>query len=77
MFLIYIYLVYHMHTEHQDHYWCMQRHSWRVLDLCSDYTCSSQMDKDRERDHSDSWEDPEQQLPSSLPAITTQKIICP
>ena len=50
----------------------MQRHSWRALDLCSDYTCSSQVDKDRETDHSDSVEDPEQQLPSILPMDDTR-----
>ena len=35
--------------------------------MCSDYTCSSQVDKDKERGHSDDWEYPEQLLPSSLP----------
>ena len=55
----------------------MQRHSWRALDLCSDYTCSSQVDKDRERDHSDSVEDPEQRFPSSLPIVRQAiNIIC-
>ena len=61
-----------MHTEHQGHCWCMHRHSWKALDLCSDYTCSSQVDKDREKDHSDSVEDPEQRLPSSLPKDDTE-----
>ena len=55
----YMYLAYRMHTVRQGHCWCMQRHSWRALDSCSDYTCSSQVDKDGETDHSDSWEDPE------------------
>ena len=67
-----LHLVCQMYIENLGRCWWMWRHNWTSQDLCSDYSYSSQEDKDRERDDDGNLILIVQQLPSSLPVNSSQ-----